>query len=97
VVVVMESTISVSVHPKAGDGLELRGFESDQGVAGFVAVRVPPGVSLWFYTVADLDALIAAAVEARTWLAADQAGQSPLPLNRPANPYLTVTARAGVA
>ena len=33
-----------------------------------MALRVPPGVSLWFYTVADLDALIAAAVEARTWL-----------------------------
>ena len=86
----MDSTISVSVHPKAGDGIELRGFESDQGVTGFVAVRVPPGVSLWFYTVADLDALIAAAVEARTWLDADLAGQSPLPLGRPAvNPYLS--------
>ena len=65
----MDSTVSVSVHPKAGDGIELRGFESDQGVSGFVALRVPPGVSLWFYTVADLDALIAAAVEARTgWM-----------------------------
>ena len=33
-----------------------------------MALRVPPGVNLWFYTVADLDALIAAAVEARAWL-----------------------------
>ena len=69
--VVVDSSISVSVHPKAGDGIELCGFESDQGVSGFVAVRVPPGVSLWCYTVADLDALIAAAVEARTWLEAN--------------------------
>ena len=75
----MDSTISVSVHPKA----------DDQGVSGFVALRVPPAVNLWFYTVADLDALIAAAVEARTWLGADLAGQSPLPLPTRANPYLT--------
>ena len=88
----MDSTISVSVHPRAGDGIELRGFQSDQGVAGFVAVRVPPGVSLWFYTVADLDALIAAAVEARTWLEDDHAGQTPPPLSRRPNPYLTGTA-----
>jgi hypothetical protein len=87
----MESSVSVSVHPRAADGIEFRTFETDAGVSGFVVLRVPPGISLWFSVVADLDAVITAAVEARTWLAAELAGQPSLPANQTGrvNAYLT--------
>ena len=78
----MLSSASVNVHAHLGEGerFEVARFPADQSGEGFVILRVPPQVNLFFSDPAVLEALIAAAVEARSELLAELTGQAPLPV-----------------
>lgn len=89
--VMSRSSAQSNVHVYADEPVKVQTYIAAEHEHTWVTVTVPPAVSLVFSDLDAIDGLIVAAMTARSWLAAELAGQSTLPLDasgRP-NPYLT--------